>query len=325
MLANPLDEAELAALDPADYRAEWKWDGIRVQVVVRGRRPAALLAHRRRHRAPPSPTSSTASTSTPCSTASCWSCATARSRPSTTCSSGSTARPSTPKHAARVSRPSSGSTTSCRRDGEDLRRLAFAERRAPPRALARARRPRRASTSRRWSPSADLGRARGACAPRRARQAIEGLMLKRARQPLCRRPAQGPVVQVEARPADRRRRADVRPARPRQALLASIPTTPSASGAGADGRRAGAGRQGLFRLHRRGAEAARPLGARQHGRALRPGARGAPRAWCSRSPSTACSARPGTSPASPCASRASTASAGTSRPPRPTGSRRSRR
>ncbi|WP_299622395.1 cisplatin damage response ATP-dependent DNA ligase [Pelagibius sp.] len=36
MLANPLDEAELAKLDPADYRAEWKWDGIRVQLAAGG-------------------------------------------------------------------------------------------------------------------------------------------------------------------------------------------------------------------------------------------------------------------------------------------------
>jgi DNA ligase-1 len=34
MLAHPLDEADLAALDPADWRAEWKWDGIRVQLVA---------------------------------------------------------------------------------------------------------------------------------------------------------------------------------------------------------------------------------------------------------------------------------------------------
>jgi DNA ligase-1 len=34
MLANPLDDAELAALDPAQFRAEWKWDGIRVQCVA---------------------------------------------------------------------------------------------------------------------------------------------------------------------------------------------------------------------------------------------------------------------------------------------------
>jgi len=36
MLANPLEEGELAKLDPADYRAEWKWDGIRVQLAAGG-------------------------------------------------------------------------------------------------------------------------------------------------------------------------------------------------------------------------------------------------------------------------------------------------
>ena len=36
MLATPLDEAELAAMPPADYLAEWKWDGIRVQIAARG-------------------------------------------------------------------------------------------------------------------------------------------------------------------------------------------------------------------------------------------------------------------------------------------------
>jgi DNA ligase-1 len=36
MLANPLEEGDLAGLDPADYRAEWKWDGIRIQLVARG-------------------------------------------------------------------------------------------------------------------------------------------------------------------------------------------------------------------------------------------------------------------------------------------------
>ncbi|MFC7334155.1 cisplatin damage response ATP-dependent DNA ligase [Rhodocista pekingensis] len=35
MLAHPLEEADIAALDPAAYRAEWKWDGIRVQLVGR--------------------------------------------------------------------------------------------------------------------------------------------------------------------------------------------------------------------------------------------------------------------------------------------------
>jgi DNA ligase-1 len=33
MLAHPLEPPDLAALDPAAFRAEWKWDGIRVQLV----------------------------------------------------------------------------------------------------------------------------------------------------------------------------------------------------------------------------------------------------------------------------------------------------
>ncbi len=34
MLAHPLEEPDLAALDPAAHRAEWKWDGIRVQLAA---------------------------------------------------------------------------------------------------------------------------------------------------------------------------------------------------------------------------------------------------------------------------------------------------
>ena len=33
MLAQAIDDADFAKLDPADYAAEWKWDGIRVQAV----------------------------------------------------------------------------------------------------------------------------------------------------------------------------------------------------------------------------------------------------------------------------------------------------
>jgi DNA ligase-1 len=34
MLAHPLEAADLATLDPSAYRAEWKWDGIRVQLIA---------------------------------------------------------------------------------------------------------------------------------------------------------------------------------------------------------------------------------------------------------------------------------------------------
>jgi DNA ligase-1 len=36
MLAQPIDEGEMAKLDPVAYAAEWKWDGIRVQAVSEG-------------------------------------------------------------------------------------------------------------------------------------------------------------------------------------------------------------------------------------------------------------------------------------------------
>ncbi len=36
MLAHPVEDADLAALVPTDFIAEWKWDGIRVQAVAAG-------------------------------------------------------------------------------------------------------------------------------------------------------------------------------------------------------------------------------------------------------------------------------------------------
>src|SRR5690348_6672128 len=34
MLAHPIEDRDLAALDPKEFLAEWKWDGIRVQAVA---------------------------------------------------------------------------------------------------------------------------------------------------------------------------------------------------------------------------------------------------------------------------------------------------
>ncbi len=36
MLATPLEDEDIGSFDLAPYRAEWKWDGIRVQLVARG-------------------------------------------------------------------------------------------------------------------------------------------------------------------------------------------------------------------------------------------------------------------------------------------------
>jgi len=44
MLSSPIDEEkDLASLDPADFAAEWKWDGIRVQLIL-GRGAASLFS-----------------------------------------------------------------------------------------------------------------------------------------------------------------------------------------------------------------------------------------------------------------------------------------
>jgi DNA ligase-1 len=43
MLAHALDEPDLAGLDPAEFLAEWKWDGIRVQAVA-AKRDSGMLA-----------------------------------------------------------------------------------------------------------------------------------------------------------------------------------------------------------------------------------------------------------------------------------------
>jgi DNA ligase 1 len=42
MLAHALEETDIAALDPADFLAEWKWDGIRVQAVAARRDGGAI-------------------------------------------------------------------------------------------------------------------------------------------------------------------------------------------------------------------------------------------------------------------------------------------
>ena len=38
MLSHAIEAADFDRLDPADYAAEWKWDGIRVQAVAEGDR-----------------------------------------------------------------------------------------------------------------------------------------------------------------------------------------------------------------------------------------------------------------------------------------------
>ncbi|NMA98732.1 MAG: cisplatin damage response ATP-dependent DNA ligase [Phyllobacteriaceae bacterium] len=43
MLSTPIDDSDFAKLDPRDFSAEWKWDGIRVQLVL-GKDGASLFS-----------------------------------------------------------------------------------------------------------------------------------------------------------------------------------------------------------------------------------------------------------------------------------------
>jgi DNA ligase-1 len=44
MLAHALEDSDLAGLDPGDFMAEWKWDGIRVQAVAGTRADGSVIA-----------------------------------------------------------------------------------------------------------------------------------------------------------------------------------------------------------------------------------------------------------------------------------------
>src|SRR5262249_2525288 len=44
MLSHAIEETDFAALDPADFAAEWKWDGIRVQAVAAPRTDGHFVA-----------------------------------------------------------------------------------------------------------------------------------------------------------------------------------------------------------------------------------------------------------------------------------------
>ena len=73
MLSHAIEASDFAKLDPAEYLAEWKWDGVRVQAVagVRpdGRRVARLYSRTGEEFRPPFPISSRPSLSTARSTA----------------------------------------------------------------------------------------------------------------------------------------------------------------------------------------------------------------------------------------------------------------
>ncbi len=49
-VSTPIEEADFGKLDPRTLAAEWKWDGIRVQLVLGRDGVSMFFADRRRHR-----------------------------------------------------------------------------------------------------------------------------------------------------------------------------------------------------------------------------------------------------------------------------------
>ena len=216
MLSHPLDEADLARLDPADFAAEWKWDGIRVQASAEGGRrrlysrtgddisaafpdlvealdfegalDGELLVRRPDGGIAPFADLQqrlNRKTVTPAQLRR-FPAMPARLRP---------AAGRRPRTCARCPSPSAAP-----------RLEAFVARLDPARFDL--------------SPLLPFATWDDLAAPARrpARPGDRGRDAQAPRQPLPARPPQGPLVQVEARPAPDRRGADVRPARPRQAL-----------------------------------------------------------------------------------------------------------
>ena len=70
--ASPGTEADIAALRPEDWRAEWKWDGIRVQLVATAGEAASCILAAPRISPPASLKSSKRWRFMLCLTASCW-------------------------------------------------------------------------------------------------------------------------------------------------------------------------------------------------------------------------------------------------------------
>ena len=301
MLANPIDRAELDALDPAHFRAEWKWDGIRVQVAASGGVEAALQPRRRGCVGRPFPTSSRRSTSRACSTASCWCGARRRVAPFNDLQQRLNRKTVTAKmlkeHPAHVRL-----YDVLWLEGEDLRGLGFDERRARLEAwIAQKERPRFD-----LSPLVSFADWAELAVKREEMRAdgIEGLMLKRGDSAYVAGRPKGPWFKWKRDP-----------------MLADCVMMYAQRGHGKRSSfysdftfgcwRDGAGQAASWRRSARpiSASPTRSCAGSTSGCATtRPTATArcarSSRSWCWRSPSTASPARPGTNRAWPCASRA---------------------
>ena len=217
MLSHPIEEGDWAGLNPDEIsRPNGSGTACACRSPPGAERCASSRARATTSRPASRRSSPPSSRSTRCSTASCWSCATASWRRSTTCSSASTARPSPTKMLRDY--PAFVRLYDMLIDGdEDVRPLPFAERRARLEAWHARHHPRLTDVS--ALVPFDRLRAPRRIVERHARGRHRGPDAEAQVEPLRLRPAEGALVEVEARGAHRRLRADVRPARLRQALV----------------------------------------------------------------------------------------------------------
>ena len=271
MLSNPIEDRDLEKLDPADYAAEWKWDGIRVQAVSEG-------GIRRLY----SRTGDDVSGAFPdlvdamnFSAALDGELLVGDPREATGTFSDLQQRLNRKTVSPKI-RDRFPSFMRCydilQLGEEDLRPLPFTERRKHLESFIATLDPSRFDISplapfSSWEALNDMR-----CNP--PHPVIEGVMLKKLDSAYLVGTPEGPLVQVEARPAYGRRGTDVRAARPWQALQLLFGLHVRRLVGTVRRGRAGAGRKGLFRLHRRGTQADRQICARQHDRAFRAGAFG---------------------------------------------------
>ena len=212
MLAHPLDDTKVSL---EEYAAEWKWDGIRIQLVHAGGDTRLYSAAPGTISAAAFPTSRRRSRRGRCSTANCW-CAgqgrarAGRRRASTRSSSGSGAR--TCRAKVQDEYPAFVRLYDILFDGEeDVRALPWDERRMRLETVVARLDPERFDLSQLIEADSfeALEEVRAGVARRRHR----GDDAQAPRFALCRGAKGRAVVQMETRPADRRLRDDVCPAR----------------------------------------------------------------------------------------------------------------
>ena len=312
MLSHAIEETDFASLDPADFVAEWKWDGIRVQAaagrLADGRRIARLYSRTGEDISGAFPDLAEALDFDGALDGELLIMREGRVQSFNVLQQRLNRKTVSAKLLAEF--PAHLRAYDLLVEGEqDLRDAALRRAAGAARGLRRAA---RFAAHRPLAAGAvcELGRARRGprrSRPCRRRRGCRGGRRRddqAARLALPAGPAEGPVVEVEARSLHDRCRADVRAARPRQALVLLF---------GLHLRRLDRGRG----RRRARARSARPISASPMPSSPRSTASSAAtpsagsarcarspmratKAWCSRSRSKGCSARPGTSPASPC-------------------------